>query len=159
MKEKLVSFKTAKLAQEKGFKFDESEFEDYEEMALYSGYYQYAITPHNQHLKKDEYTSLPLHWLEFNHGGHECINNIDQPTQSLLQKHLRDKRIDITVITDWKKGCRVYYVGFSFVNDENKIDIWFSKDQNKNKIEYSEYEDALEVGLFESLKTVYLTND
>ena len=79
---------------------------------------------------------------------------VEQPTQSLLKKWLREKRIDIMVITDWKKGSRVYYVGFSFVNDKNEIDIWFSKDQDKNKIEYSKYEDALEVGLFESLQMV-----
>lgn len=79
---------------------------------------------------------------------------INSPTQSLLQKWLREKRIDITVITDWKKGKRVYYVGFSFVNTKNEIDIWFSKDENKNKIEYSEYEYALEVGLFKSLHRV-----
>lgn len=79
---------------------------------------------------------------------------VEQPTQSLLKKWLREKRMDITVITDWKKGKRIYYVGISFVNDKNEIDIWFSKDENKNKIEYSVYEDALEVGLFECLQRV-----
>lgn len=79
---------------------------------------------------------------------------INSPTQSLVQKWLREKRIDITVITDWKKGKRIYYVGFSFVNDKNQVDIWFSKDDDKNKIEYSDYEDALEVGLYECLQIV-----
>jgi hypothetical protein len=79
---------------------------------------------------------------------------INSPTQSFVQKWLREKRIDITIITDWKKGKRIYYVGFSFVNDKNQVDIWFSKDDDKNKIEYSDYEDALEVGLYECLQRV-----
>jgi len=77
------------------------------------------------------------------------------PKQSLLQKWLREvHKSDITVITDWKKGIRVYYVGLSFVNKSNEIDIWFSKDTNKNKIEYNTYEQALEIGLQQSLNLI-----
>jgi hypothetical protein len=132
MKERLIKFETEKLAHEKGFtniqkvtKRFTREFVDNKGDGIGEYYYQDRIIDENV-----------------------------TPTQSLLQKQLRDKNIDITVITDYKKGCRVYYVGFSFVNDKNKVDIWFSKDEDKNKIEYSGYEDALEVGLFESLKTI-----
>ena len=79
---------------------------------------------------------------------------VEQPTQSLLKKWLREKLFDITVITDWKKGKRIYYVGFSFVNTKNEIDIRFSKNEKENKIEYAKYEDALEVGLYECLQRV-----
>lgn len=89
----------------------------------------------------------------------EPPNAVKAPTQSLLQKWLREKRIDITVITDWKKAKRVYYVGFIFVNDKNQINIWFSKDEDKNKIEYFCYEDALEIGLQESLKLIEIVKE
>jgi hypothetical protein len=77
---------------------------------------------------------------------------VEQPTQALLQKCLRLKNIDISIIPNWKKGIRFYYVVFSFINENNEIDIYLNKDKNNNKIEYSEYEDALEVALFEALK-------
>ena len=143
MEEQLIQYETALLAKEKGF---------------------------NEYCKK-EYVETLEHTLACRGGDftfqHQPPRIIDigikesydkfhakAPTQSLLQKWLRGKQIDITVITDWKKGKRVYYVGFSFVNHKNEIDIWFSKDEDKNKIEYPKYEDALEVGLRESLETV-----
>lgn len=131
MENKRVDFTTAKLAKEKGFDFYDT-----------GGYY---------HINKGYSSGYAFCYSDVNEQTEGCLLC---PDQSLLQKWLREKRIDITVITDWKKGSRVYYVGFSFVNDKNEIDIWFSKDEDKNKIEYSEYEDALEIGLFESLQRV-----
>jgi hypothetical protein len=131
MEEVLVIFETAKLAKEKGFN------------AGCDG--RWYIEPGSD-------------WKYSKQGLFKCDNtgdSIARPTQSLLQKWLREvHRTDITVITDWKQGVRVYYVGFSFVNTENKIDIWFSKDENNNKIEYSDYEEALEIGLQEALKLI-----
>ena len=129
MQEKLITFETAKLAKEKGWK----------KVGVCLDYYK----PDGTKMKLIEYNK---EFAKF------CIQYC---TQSLLQKWLREvHRTDITVITDWKQGVRVYYVGFSFVNTENKIDIWFSKDENNNKIEYSDYEEALEIALQEALKLI-----
>ena len=131
MENKRIDFTTAKLAKEKGFDFYDT-----------GGYY---------HINEGYSSGYSFCYSDVNEQTEGCLLC---PDQSLLQKWLRGKRIDITVITDWRKGSRVYYVGFSFINDKNEIDIWFSKDEDKNKIEYSEYEDALEIGLFESLQRV-----
>lgn len=141
MEEKFISYKTAKLAKEKGF---DNKLLTYYKNDLEKGDYLFEELIKNQ-----------TEWISNFQSKYEYDKNISvAPSQSLLQKWLREKRIDITVITDWKKGNRVYYVGFSFLNTKNEIDIWFSKDKYKNKIEYSEYEEALEVGLFESLQRV-----
>ena len=134
MEDKIVSVETAELAMKCGFDIETDK-----------GYYKHGF--------ENDFVKLLL-WVNGEDGKPEFGY---APTQSLLQKWLREKRIDITVITDWKKGKRIYYVGFSFVNDKNQVDVWFSKDDNKNKIEYAEYEDALEVGLYECLQRVYET--
>ena len=72
------------------------------------------------------------------------------PTQSLLQKWLREKQMDITVITDWGKKGRSYAVGLSYVNPNNEMDIWLSKEDDLTK-HYLTYEEALEVGLQQAL--------
>jgi hypothetical protein len=131
MGNRIVSVETAELAMKCGFDIETDK-----------GYYKHGSE--NDFVKLLLWVNAEEEKPEFGYA----------PTQSLLQKWLREKRIDITVITNWEKENRVYYVGFSFVNHKNEIEMWFSKDENRNKIEYSKYEDALEVGLFESLKRV-----
>ena len=75
-------------------------------------------------------------------------------TQSILKMWLRDKNTDITVITDYKKGKRVYKVGISYINKRNQIDILFSEDDNKTPIQYATYELALEAGLLSGLNLI-----
>ena len=130
MKEQLISFETAKLAKEKGFNIPSNK--------MYAiGKDKYMLTSNRVPLK----------------------NVTHAPTQSLLQKWLREEHhIDITVIINWIDGNRIYYVGLSYINSENEIDIWFSIDgtKNKSKIEYKTYEEALEVGLQEAVNTIKL---
>jgi len=146
MEEQFIKYETALLAKEKGFKHDYKNciYLDEGKFVFYQNY------------ETKEIYALGNNFDEMhpNAGTIEIPLQVDALRQSELQKQLRLKNIDITVITDWKKGKRIYYVGFSFVNSKNEIDIWFSKDEDKNKIEYSTYEDALEVGLLESLETV-----
>lgn len=133
MTETLIMFETAKLAKEKGF--DEEGIEIY------------PISHFDEHLKTHTRHSKYVKNSETDH--------ILAPTQSLLQKWLREvHRTDTTVITDWTKGGRVYYVGFSFVNPNNEIDIWFSNDNENRKVKYLSYEGALEIGLQEALKLI-----
>lgn len=143
MKETLITFETAELAKEKGFDIPVRNYVALSDKSksIYEGF-------------DDDYwgdnrivnwnNGMPL--KPFGEG-------LSIPTQSLLQKWLREvHRADITVITDWIKGERVYYVGFSFVNPNNEIDIWFSNDNENRKVKYLSYEGALEIGLQEALK-------
>lgn len=153
MKEQLVTFDTAELAKTKGFKFDLSDFDDYEDMALYSGYYQLAILPGHQNYQNKKYTSLPLHWLEFNHGGHECVDNIDQPTLSLLKKWLREEHklhFHIYYGKERKWGIDIYSI-----KEDIEEDYCAGLMNNPNQFTgYATYEEALEVGIFEALKLI-----
>jgi hypothetical protein len=132
MKEEFINFETAKLAKEKGFDVETND--------------SYVLNSSNQN--------------KF-HEGMGCNNYktdlpfICAPTQSLLQKWLRDiHSIDITVITNYVDSGRIYYVGLSYVNKDNLVDIWFSKDITHQNIEYKTHEQALEKGLFKSLKQI-----
>ena len=134
MEEVYVNYETALLAKVKGFNAIDC-----------TGYYH-----ENEGYKKGYsfcYSDINM----------QSENAVLAPTQALLQKWLRDKKIDITVITNWKKGRRIYYVGFSFLNTKNEIDIWFSNDNKGNKIEYDTYEEALNIGEYESLQRVFVT--
>jgi len=147
MKEQLISFETAKLAKEKGFEFDVTAFEDDEEdMALYGGYSQYAILPNSE-----EHTLLPLYWIEFNHGGHECTDNIDCPTQSLLQRWLREEhKIFIEVNLH---NTLEFWVDITHLKDGDRNDLYVEDEAHQTKY-FKIYEDALEAGLIATLKLI-----
>lgn len=125
MKEKLIEFETAKLAKERGF--------DWEVEKMFSG------------LKLTENTSLRFDWNSQNN-----IDFISVPTQSLLQKWLRDVH-GIYVesyhdLTANGKGIQ-YYTNWGFIKDHagggyDEYNDWRT------------YEEALEKGLQEALKLI-----
>ena len=137
MKEQLITFDTAKLAKEKGFE---------------------NKTPHK--LRRDYYNHLG----EINgdvteyikayvaNKGLEKYNTIDAPTQSLLQKWLREEH-NIYVSVDYliievidSKGVRF---DWSIYNKDESI-------ESKELIGLLTYEEALEKGLQEALKLISL---
>jgi hypothetical protein len=129
MQEQLISFKTAKLAKEKGF--DENCAEGFSfENCTKTGYFNVE-------------------------GGLFCnselaIHQYTAPTQSLLQKWLRDiYNIEVFVYRTMKtiNGYRYGCVGERWL-DEETTEYLFNVYANK------EYEDALEVGLYEALKLI-----
>jgi hypothetical protein len=134
MKDQLVTFKVAKLAKEKGFN----------------------IFTENVWLNALRF-SEPLEGLHSNitySGYADDVIQYFRPTQTILQKWLREKfDSDITVITNWNSGIKKYRVGFSYIKD-NKIEIWFSKNENSIIKLYDRYEDALEIGLEEAVKSI-----
>jgi hypothetical protein len=78
------------------------------------------------------------------------------PTQAFLAQWLREKRIDITVITDWGETGRTYGVGLSYVNKQNEVDIWFCKVPKTSFMsgltkKFDTHEEAMEVGLQKAL--------
>lgn len=152
MKE-LVTFETAKLARLKNFNLKVSSYYEL------SRSHQFIPKLHKPY--KIDYTCLGdgiLHnMIDRNHAFADDAQWYSAPTQTVLRTWLRENHnVDITVITNWIKGNRIYYVGISYVNDNNEVDIWFSKDDTvyKSKIEYKKYEDALEVGLQKSLEII-----
>ena len=136
MEEQLISYETAKLAKEKGF--DEKVYREYDK----SGYLRctsksadVVLGPYDELLKSTEYPA---------------------PTQSLLQKWLREEHNCIVEVTfyseniesikDIKYTVEIDYYGKDFHNIGDSSDYYSSG--------YDTYEKALEVGLFEGLKLI-----
>ena len=155
MKEDIISFKTAKLAREKGFKelcysyyFEDGEFKEYQINDTY-GYYG------------DEYTiDLEEFYENWNDkaltkkNGDRCfgcsknsgyLNTFSAPTQSILQKWLREKYNIHVEVRIWSQGYGVvlFQNNFPIVQVNNNYIYW-----------HKGYEEALEEGLFEALKLI-----
>jgi hypothetical protein len=141
MKEQLISFDTAKLAKEKGF-FDKS---------IRGGIRISQPYFYNEKGVKYKFDDI------FNEDNIGNLNNCyNAPTQSLLQKWLREKHgIHIQV-----------YVMEKWLENGNEMDVWFEvnlKTTNRlnglsnvksNMLEFNSYEEALEEGLQEALKLI-----
>lgn len=124
MKEKLIDFETAVLAQKKGFDWG-------------CNYYW----PDDVKVKEPLYNSDKCNW------NYET-NQYAAPTQSLLQKWLREKyHLHITINMGIPLNCNIMF--YSNI-------IKFGK-EHKSKfrsIFYHTYEEALETGLQEALKLI-----
>ena len=129
MKETLISFQVAKLAKEKGFnEICDSHFE--EDGGAYDSY----GLPFKPNDKQE----------------HEIL--YARPTQSLLQKWLREVHDIIVTPCTFDKGflekdkfCYQYYI-------ENKTDL--DDDRLVGMLVYKTWEEALEKGLQEALKFI-----
>ena len=123
MTEQLISLETAKLAKEKGFVQNPYEI------------------PYSYRYKFTDNTGCVLSHSLFNPSSNICT----APTQSLLQKWLREKYdIDI-IINTYRNQNQKYYKYFISEKSKNVI---------KSEEYYNTYEDALEIGLQEALKLI-----
>lgn len=130
MKEKLITFETAKLAKEKGFKI--------------SCYHAYNVDNKLEECTTSELTGKVVKYsadliktLDFHSKDNECYL---APTQSLLQKWLREEHtlhIEIYVQLGFK------HYSFSIL----PLAI-------EDRVNYKTYELALEAGLLEALKAL-----
>lgn len=125
MEEKLIKFHTAKLAKEKGF--------DIETDKLFVNYY--SGNPEPPLIK---WKNVSNEWYK------EQLNFIStryyQPTQSLLQKWLREvHNLHIEISRTYTTGLYVYQY---FIDTENQL------------FGFQSYEEALEKGLEEALKLI-----
>lgn len=147
MEEQLITFDVAKLAKEKGFA---------------------NKTPHK--LRRDYYN----HMGDLNGDVTKYIkafvdkkdttkfNTIDAPTQSLLQRWLREEHKLDVVVTRSDEVCRTYLYFVSVHDYRSKkytvhsiAHLWESTVYNFNMGErYENYEQALEKGLEEALKLI-----
>ena len=138
MEEQLISFETAKLAKEKGFK-----------LPLHSNRNYYNLNG-NIH---------PYNW--FNQ--FELADYTDAPTQSLLAKWLREVHncfIDILPHRDgdsknkqWKSKKDVFWsVEVDYYG--KKFEIPYTEESDFIKTFNNSYEKALEIGIFQALKLI-----
>ena len=140
MEETLISFETAKLAKEKGFGGK-------------------GLTTPNGYFRESNLCNIPC-----NNKSDFCgKDEFSAPTQSLLQKWLREEHkleVHVSFNPDWdfKKDsneclCKNngYRVDWGFVG------IWKTYEKNAYPLERKNiktYEEALELGLLESLKLI-----
>lgn len=130
MKEQLISFDTAKLAKELGFDVP----------------IQHTVNKVNQlydiHNNKININSnIVTNWNKFN-------TVISAPTQSLLQKWLRDKyglHVEVRLANQVKKKSYYYGVFEYFVYRHQLV---------QSNSRFKKYEESLEVGLQEALNLI-----
>lgn len=126
MNEQLISFETAKLTKEKGFNW---EVVNYIKLSTISN-----------PLIEDECKPQNINSLQ-------CNTIFSRPTQSLLQKWLRDKHKIILII------------GYQYEYDSTPYSYWIYKEGQSSPInqwvdDLETYEQALELGLQEALKLI-----
>jgi hypothetical protein len=137
MKETLISFETAKLAKEKGFNI----FQD----SWYNKDGEECFIEHSDYCFSDYFN-----FKELDNGELITEDGIySASTQSLLQKWLREKHNIIIIVEPYCNGsssCKFIWNRFILNN------IWFLDSFSMEK--HEKYEKALEVGLYEVLKTL-----
>ena len=135
MKEQLITFDTAKLAKEKGF--------DIKVETFYMGDSEDNFL-HNAG-KKDNWNN---HKCIFNES--ELSGDYSAPTQSLLQKWLRDKhKISVAVFSFSQESWTVK------VNTPSIFGVYFNVEQRHYREKgFCTYEEALEKGLKEALRLI-----
>lgn len=130
MTDQLISFETAKLAKEKGFKENTNAYHN--------------ITPMG-----DKAEDNPIIVGSINHN-YESYNTIAIPTQSLLQKWLREVH-HIHVEVGLNFNDKFHY---SAVYNRNYVDLFDTIKHKRYNTNFNTYEEALEVGLTEALKFI-----
>jgi len=146
MEEKLIDFETAKLAKEKGF----------DELIIH----YYKSTNENNvftHRRRGGYHKGKTYELRNSNMviGKKGIIKYSAPTQSLLQKWLREKH-NIHIKIEVTTQCNFYYSIVQFLeppkNKANPAKIGYQNVANVQKV--STYEKALEAGLQEALNLI-----
>jgi hypothetical protein len=133
MEEQLISFETAKLAKEKGLDFEfcnvgwHGDFGD---------------------LKGDSYPFLGTYsFYKSIYCNNKDEHQIQRPTQSLLQRWLREVHNIHLLLEPYYDEQKVLVYGFDLITERTEEETIVEKG-------FKTYEDALEVGLQESLKLV-----
>lgn len=125
MEEQLITKETAKLAKEKEFKNGGISFYDRDSPELITGIY---------YVNDDE-----------------NLNTYEAPTQSLLQRWLREiQGVNVIVLCDYRfQPEPIELVGYSYKINNKDLTI---NEATEPDVRYDTYEEALEIGLQEALK-------
>ena len=144
MTDTLISFETAILAKEKGFnkKVLFSYENSYKKSFLYCGGVLY-----NSSKNKYSYTEN-LEYNLYNHNSQKKLKVYSAPSQSLLQKWLREKH-NIIILIELKDSSMSLYTPITIyvVSKTTMMIAHLPKS-------FDSYEDALEAGLIEGLKLI-----
>lgn len=135
MKENVVSLNVAMLAKEKGFDYRVENFYLYDELYM-------DVNP------KGNYNSFS--WVK-TWRNTDTDDTISAPTQSLLQRWLRDQHKIIVVVDFWNEGTN--WVDTTYQSKVGKFIKLGIQDRYTGN-GYSKYEEALENGLQEALKLI-----
>jgi hypothetical protein len=158
MVEELITFETAKLAKEKGFCIE-----------LYDFYYQSKSNAKPYITQGIEYQSDKNCKWDWNLNGGESgmLTKIipypndesgiyySAPTQSLLQKWLREvHNIHVSIVEGFQDG-KIYYEAWVNIFKNKKFE-----EQHFDLEMYSDkYEETLEIGIQEALKLIEIVNN
>jgi hypothetical protein len=143
MQEKIISFKTAKLAKEVGFNkkvLFSYEYSD-KKSFLYCGGILYKSAKLYGYIQNIGYDL-------YNYNSHKKLNEYSAPTQSELQAWIRKKHnIHISVNPYNNTNQYSVHVYNIILSEENNLDYEFNET-------YNSYEEALEQGLLKALKFI-----
>jgi hypothetical protein len=156
MKEQLITFETAKLAKEKGFTMFKDSFKS---ALIDSRNYDVQRYSFYRVIKEEQMLNLSVGtnssninglWESYNDENFVTQKNYFAPTQSLLQKWLREvHNIDVFINRDGMFKKESYCI---FIHDNIKDISRLRPLDNDVFSGYSTYEEALEIGLQEALK-------
>ncbi|AGO48536.1 hypothetical protein Phi18:3_gp024 [Cellulophaga phage phi18:3] len=140
MKDELISFETAKLAKEKGFNWETLLTYNNKKLEEYASNYNLDVE------NVDEVRLIHLYYNFNGMGG----NYISAPTQSLLQRWLREEYNFHIYIEPHNNKSGMDYTPYLIIA---KYDIQGSKSFDLEKT-ITSYEEALEIALQEALKLI-----
>ena len=148
MTEQLIQHNTAKLAKEKGF-----DLETINSVCFH----------HDKFLNTNKVrNSIPINWNKEKTFESE-FEEYSVPTQSLLQKWLRDvKKIDIEIVRHYPESARDFWIGhIKFYrknilreNEDYLVSLDVFPNEDRGVYEAGTYEEALETSLIEALKSI-----
>jgi hypothetical protein len=141
MQEELITFKTAKLAKEKGFVNGTK--------GCFIVYKEDGINPKgDKGTKKGEFEYCKRFSLKNGElDSDEDYNYLERPTQSLLQKWLREVYNTHLMVEPFYNEQKVLVYGFDLITERIEEETIVEKG-------FKTYEEALELGLQEGLKLI-----
>jgi hypothetical protein len=141
MQEELITFKTAKLAKEKGFVNGTK--------GCFIVYKEDDINPKgDKGTKKGEFEYCKRFSLKNGElDSDEDYNYLERPTQSLLQKWLREVYNTHLMVEPFYNEQKVLVYGFDLITERIEEETIVEKG-------FKTYEEALELGLQEGLKLI-----
>lgn len=155
MKEQLIEFETAKLAKEKGFDIKTKNSFANKKAISYNQYARDDIREEGEFhvVNKPEESGVDGTYLH----NKFVSERFYQPTQSLLQKWLReehDMHIEIELVDNSRTYQWEYVIITSKDRDYNDEECFDSAKRLFNNEDFETYEEALEKGLQEALKLI-----
>ena len=156
MKEQLIKLETAKLAKERGFEFIlEDNNGDWNR-----DYYEPNNMRYHYYRNSKKYYPLSDYYIDTNQNFQQYGDNehphINAPTQSLLQKWLREKHlfhIQVYTMERWLSNGNSMEIYFE-VNLKKIFVVGGLENIKSNMMTFETYEEALEEGLQQALKLI-----